>query len=57
VIWRAARSPHQAAGHGPEALRHRAFTGGNILPALAAYKRLPGMEGATYYYYDIRRTR
>ncbi|MCO5130324.1 MAG: substrate-binding domain-containing protein [Xanthobacteraceae bacterium] len=28
-------------------------TGGNILPALAAYKRLPGMEGSTYYYYDI----
>ncbi|MGP0061739.1 MAG: substrate-binding domain-containing protein [Beijerinckiaceae bacterium] len=28
-------------------------TGGNILPALALYKTLPGMEGATYYYYDI----
>jgi len=28
-------------------------TGGNILPALTAYKRLPGMEGSTYYYYDI----
>ena len=28
-------------------------TGGNILAALAAYKQLPGMEGATYYYYDI----
>ncbi len=28
-------------------------SGGNILPALAAYKRLPGMEGATYYYYGI----
>ena len=28
-------------------------TGGNILPALAAYKRFPGMEGATYYYYGI----
>ena len=28
-------------------------TGGNILPALAAYKAFPGMEGATYYYYDI----
>ena len=28
-------------------------TGGNILPAMAAYKTLPGMEGATYYYYDI----
>jgi branched-chain amino acid transport system substrate-binding protein len=28
-------------------------TGGNILPALAGYKIMPGMEGATYYYYDI----
>ncbi len=28
-------------------------TGGNILAALVAYKELPGMEGATYYYYDI----
>ncbi|MGJ4993111.1 substrate-binding domain-containing protein [Bradyrhizobium sp. HKCCYLS3077] len=28
-------------------------SGGNILAALAAYKQLPGMEGATYYYYDI----
>jgi branched-chain amino acid transport system substrate-binding protein len=27
--------------------------GGNILPALVAYKRFPGLEGATYYYYDI----
>ena len=28
-------------------------TGGNILPALAAYKRLPDMEGAAYYFYSI----
>ena len=28
-------------------------TGGNILPALVAYKELPGMEGATYYYHEI----
>jgi len=28
-------------------------TGGNILPALAAYKSFPGMEGAAYYYYGI----
>jgi len=28
-------------------------TGGNILPAMAGYKALPGMEGATYYYYEI----
>ena len=28
-------------------------TGGNILPAMAAYKNFPGMEGATYYYFGI----
>lgn len=28
-------------------------TGGNILPAMTLYKRLPGMEGATYYYFGI----
>lgn len=27
-------------------------SGGNILPALAGYKKVPGMEGAMYYYYD-----
>ena len=27
-------------------------TGGNILPALVAYKQVPGMEGAIYYYYE-----
>lgn len=28
-------------------------TGGNILAALKGYKDFPGMQGATYYYYDI----
>ncbi len=28
-------------------------TGGNILPAMAAYKNFPGMEGSTYYYFGI----
>jgi len=28
-------------------------TGGNILPAMAAYKQFPGMEGALYYYFGI----
>jgi branched-chain amino acid transport system substrate-binding protein len=32
-------------------------TGGNILAALKAYKELPGMEGATYYYYEIPQNR
>jgi len=27
--------------------------GGNILPVLVSYKRFPGLEGATYYYYGI----
>ncbi len=28
-------------------------TGGNILPAMVAYKQFPGMEGALYYYFSI----
>jgi len=28
-------------------------SGGNILPAMTAYKQFPGMEGATYYYFGI----
>ena len=28
-------------------------TGGNILPAMVAYKQFPGMEGATYYYFGM----
>lgn len=28
-------------------------TGGNILPAMTLYKRVPGMEGALYYYFGI----
>jgi len=28
-------------------------TGGNILAAMKAYKDFPGLEGATYYYYEI----
>ena len=27
-------------------------TGGNLLPVLATYKAVPGMEGAMYYYYE-----
>ena len=29
------------------------MAGGNILPAMTAYKQFPGMEGATYYYFAI----
>jgi branched-chain amino acid transport system substrate-binding protein len=37
----------------PTRLGIEVATGGNILPALFAYKDFPGMEGAAYYYYDI----
>jgi branched-chain amino acid transport system substrate-binding protein len=37
----------------PDRLGISLATGGNILPALVAYKDFPGMEGAAYYYYDI----
>lgn len=30
-------------------------TGGNILPAMVAYKQFPGMEGAAYYYFGMPR--
>jgi branched-chain amino acid transport system substrate-binding protein len=36
----------------PERLGIGVATGSNILPALAAYKDFPGMEGAGYYYYE-----
>ena len=36
----------------PERFGIQVSTGGNILPVLATYKALPGMEGAMYYYYE-----
>jgi branched-chain amino acid transport system substrate-binding protein len=54
VIWAGAANPLGRLNQmDPKRLGIELATGGNILPALAAYKELPGMEGATYYYYDI----
>ncbi len=36
----------------PERYGITVATGGNIIPVLKAYKALPGMEGAMYYYYE-----
>ena len=52
IIW-AGGSPFKVADldlkrHGIEIA-----TGGNILPAMAAYKQFPGMEGAAYYYFGM----
>jgi len=54
VLWAGAVNPlSKLAQLDPKRLGIELASGGNILPAMAAYKELPGMEGATYYYYDI----
>ena len=53
IIWAGGGgNPFKIAELNPGRFGIEVSTGGNILPALAAYKALPGMEGATYYYYE-----
>ncbi len=54
VIWAGGGNPlGKLKGMAPERYDIHLASGGNILPAMAAYKDLPGMRGATYYYYEI----
>lgn len=55
VIWAGGTPPFNALAAADLKKRYgiEVFTGGNILPAMAAYKNFPGMEGATYYYFGI----
>lgn len=54
VIWAGANNPiGKIKAMEPERFGIEIATGGNILAAMQAYKALPGMEGATYYYHDI----
>ncbi|UTD25907.1 substrate-binding domain-containing protein [Bradyrhizobium sp. WD16] len=53
VIWAGPSPMAKLQDMDPKRYGIELSTGGNILPALADYKRLPGMEGATYYYYGI----
>lgn len=54
IIWAGGGNPMgKINAMEPERFGIEIATGGNILAALTAYKELPGMEGATYYYYDI----
>ncbi len=55
VVWAGGTPPFNALADADLKKRFNIEmgTGGNILPAMAAYKRFPGMEGATYYYYGI----
>jgi branched-chain amino acid transport system substrate-binding protein len=53
IIWAGANPLDKLADLDPGRYGIELSTGGNILPALAAYKRFPGLEGAAYYYYEI----
>jgi branched-chain amino acid transport system substrate-binding protein len=53
IIWAGAGNPFKIADLDPKRYGIEIATGGNILPAMAAYKNFPGMEGAAYYYFAI----
>ena len=55
VVWAGATTPFNALADADLQKRFgiEVGTGGNILPAMTAYKRFPGMEGATYYYFGL----
>ncbi|WP_296443949.1 substrate-binding domain-containing protein [Rhodoferax sp. UBA5149] len=52
IIW-AGGNPFKIADMDLKRYGIEIATGGNILPAMAAYKQFPGMEGAAYYYFGI----
>jgi len=55
VVWAGATPPYNALAALDLKKRYgiEVGSGGNILPAMVAYKQFPGMEGATYYYFGI----
>ncbi len=54
VIWAGGNNPmSKINAMDPSRFGIEMATGGNILAAMSAYKEFPGMEGATYYYYEI----
>jgi len=53
IVWAGAGNPFKIVDLDLKRYNIEIATGGNILPAMAAYKALPGMEGAAYYYFGI----
>jgi branched-chain amino acid transport system substrate-binding protein len=53
IIWAGSGNPFKIADLDLKRYGIEIATGGNILPAMAAFKQFPGMEGATYYYFGI----
>ena len=52
ILW-AGGSPFKIADMDLKRYNIEIATGGNILPAMTAFKQFPGMEGAAYYYFGI----
>ncbi len=53
IVWAGGGNPFKIADLDLKRYGIEIATGGNILPAMAAYKQFPGMEGAAYYYFGI----
>ena len=53
INWAGAGNPFKIADMDLKRYGIEIATGGNILPAMVAYKQFPGMEGALYYYFAI----
>ena len=53
INWAGAANPFKISELGLARAGIEIATGGNILPAMVAYKQFPGMEGALYYYFAI----
>ena len=52
IVW-AGGNPFKIADQDLKRYGIEIATGGNILPAMVAYKQFPGMEGGAYYYFGI----
>ena len=53
IIWAGGGNPmSKIQAMDPSRFGIQMATGGNILAALAAYKAFPGLEGASYYFYE-----
>jgi branched-chain amino acid transport system substrate-binding protein len=55
IIWAGANPLTKIGDLKPERFGIEMTPGGNILPAMVAYKNYPGMEGAIYYYWAFPR--
>ncbi|WP_434064009.1 substrate-binding domain-containing protein [Roseateles violae] len=53
IIWAGAGNPFKIADLDLKRYGIEIATGGNIMPAMVAYKNFPGMEGASYYYFGM----